>query len=126
CTKGYAWWRNRLRSLIDVAGLEPVATKVMCVEHFPYKSKSYKPLGTTLRSQRYSFELVRQAIHEGKQIVMMRSERIWLESVPELRSYPYIRLTNSRNPHVSRAQMSGEQFDRLEGVLRGETVRRSA
>ena len=48
----------------------------------------------------------------------MRSERVWLESVPKLRSYPYIRLSNHQNPYLSRAQMSEEQFGRLVAVLR--------
>jgi len=88
------------------------------VEHFPYKSVSYRALGTTLPSQEFSFGIVRHAIRRGKQIVVMRSERVWLESVPELRNYRYIRLSNHQNPHLSRAQMTAEQFDRLCGVLR--------
>jgi hypothetical protein len=47
----------------------------------------------------------------------MRSERVWLESVPELRSYPYVRLSNNQNPYFSRAQISSEQFDRLVTAL---------
>ncbi len=47
----------------------------------------------------------------------MRSERIWLESVPELRSYRYIRLSNHQNPYLSRAQMT-DQFERVVAALR--------
>jgi hypothetical protein len=53
-TKGHARWRRRLRDLIDVAGLDRVSKKVMCVEHFPYKSTSYQPLGCVLPSQNHS------------------------------------------------------------------------
>jgi len=116
-TGGSRWWRPRLRDLIEVAGIKAVAEKVMCVEHFPYKSTKYKALGVTLPSQQYSFEIVREAIRQRKQIVVMRSEQVWLGSVPELRSYPYIRLTNHQNPHLSRAQMTGEQFDRVCAAL---------
>ena len=112
-TGGARWWARRLRDLISIVGHDVVAQKVMCVEHFPYKSARYAPLGATLPSQRYSFDLVRDAISRGKQIVVMRSERIWLESVAELRSYPYVRLTNHQNPHLSRAQMTADQFDAL-------------
>jgi hypothetical protein len=116
-TGGGRWWRPRLRDLIAVAGIDAVDQKVMCVEHFPYKSTKYKPLGLTLPSQRYSFEIVREAIRQRKQVVVMRSERVWLESVPELRTYAYVRLASCQNPHLSRAQMTGEQFSRLCAAL---------
>jgi hypothetical protein len=102
-----------LADLISVVGHDAVAQKVMCVEHFPYKSERYAPSGASLPSQRYSFDLVRDAIRRRKQIVVMRSERIWLLSVPELGSYPYVRLSNHQNPHLSRAQMTATQFDAL-------------
>jgi len=117
-TGGYRWWHRRLTALIEVAGREAVAEQVMCVEHFPYKSVSYGSLGVTLPSQHYSFEIVRYAIREKKEIVLMRSERVWLESVPELRNYPYIRLSNNQNPYFSRSQMTSEQFERLSAALR--------
>ncbi len=117
-TGGYRWWARRLRDLIDIAGIDAVAQRVMCIEHFPYKSKSYRPLGETLPSQHYSFDLVREAIRLGKAIVVMRSERVWLESVPELRESRYIRLSNHQNPYFSRAQMSPEAFGRLTTALK--------
>jgi hypothetical protein len=49
----------------------------------------------------------------------MRSERIWLESVPELRQHAYIRLSNHQNPYLSRAQMTEEQFSCLTAALTG-------
>ncbi|HYN10603.1 MAG TPA: hypothetical protein VES67_24680 [Vicinamibacterales bacterium] len=116
---GNLWWRRRLRDLIDVVGLEVVARKIMCVEHFPYKSRRYASLGSELPSQRYSFEIVREAIRQTKPIVIMRSERVWLGSVPELREYSYIRLSNHQNPYFSRSQMTGEQFARLCEALQG-------
>ena len=116
---GDLWWRRRLRDLIDVAGVDAVAQKVMCIEHFPYKSVAYRPLGVTLPSQEYSFNLVREAVRRRKQIVLMRSERIWLHSVAELTGYPYIRLSNNQNPYLSRSQMAADQFDALCAAIRG-------
>ena len=118
-TSGYAWWHRRLRELIQIVGIEAVGQKMMCVEHFPYKSVRYQPLGVTLPSQQYSFVLVREAIRQQKQIVVMRSERIWLESILELKAYPYIRLSNHQNPYFSRVQMTEEQFGRIVAALRG-------
>lgn len=117
-TGGALWWERRLRDLIRAAGIDGVRRGVMCVEHFPYKSLRYKPLGVVLPSQLYSFELVMEAIRRGKQVVVMRSERVWLESVPRLRSYPYVRLSNHQNPYLSRAQMTTDEFERLVAVIR--------
>jgi hypothetical protein len=116
---GGLYWERRLQELIAVVGIDAVAQKVMCVEHFAYKSVQYRPLGMTLPSQEYSFQLVRDAIRERKQIVIMRSERVWLESVPELKECDYIRLSNPRNPYLSRAQMTDKQFERLCTALTG-------
>ena len=90
----------------------------MCVEHFPYKSIRYRSLGKILPSQLYSFKIIREAILARKQIVVMRSERVWLESVPPLKMYPYIRLSNDQNPYFSRTQMTSQQFDALCRSLR--------
>ena len=116
-TGGYRWWFRRLQALIDEVGLQSVARRVMCIEHFGYKSARYVPLGVTLPSQVFSFELVRDAISARKQVVVMRSERIWLQSVPELRDYPYVRLKNNQNPYLSRAQMTTDQFSSLVNAL---------
>ena len=45
-----------------------------------------------------------------------------MESVPELKAYPYIRLSNNQNPYFSRTQMTGEQFDSLCRVLSMQTA----
>jgi hypothetical protein len=117
-TAGYAWWFRRFRDLISECGLEPVKNQIACVELFPYKSKSYRPVGVTLPSQLYSFHLVREAMNQGKEIVVMRSERAWLDAIPELQSYNYIKLSNHQNPYLSRNQMSSDQFARLMRRLR--------
>ena len=71
----------------------------------------------TLPSQEFTFEQLRDAMRRGKQVVVMRSERIWLESVPELKAYSYIRLSNHQNPYLNRAQMTEEQFGRVVAAL---------
>ena len=61
-TGGFLWWHRRMRDLSEVVGLDAVAHRVMCVEHFPYKSIRYRSLGRILPSQQYSFKIVREAI----------------------------------------------------------------
>jgi len=104
---GGRWWSTRLRRLLEAAGRDAVG-----------KSTKYRPLGVTLPSQRYSFDIVRQAIARGQEIVVMRSRRLWIEAVPELERYPFI-LSNNQNPHLSPTQLGDAQFERLARALSG-------
>lgn len=54
-TGGFLWWHRRFRDLIEVVGLDAVARKVMCVEHFPYKSTKYRALGAILPASNTPF-----------------------------------------------------------------------
>lgn len=116
-TGGGQWWRRRLRDLIDVVGLDAVSRNLSCIEYFPYKSTSCPTLPRPLPSQQHSFSAVRDAIRQGREIVVMRSERLWRQAVPELVNFPYIKLKNHQNPYFSRAQMTPDQFDRLCAAL---------
>ena len=104
-TGGGQWWRRRLRHVIDAVGIDAVASRFMCIEHFPYKSARYRPLGVTLPSQQYTFDLVRRAMAAHKPIIIMRSERIWLRSTSS-RS----RATVYRSARSKRLIIAGQIF----------------
>lgn len=115
---GYKWWYRRLRHFIQKYGMKAVTEKLMCVQLFPYHSRSYAGLPERLPSQEYSFHLVRQAILQKKPIVIMRSREQWLQAVPELRHYDYVELRFPRTPYIERHHMSDEEFVRLEEAFR--------
>lgn len=117
-TEGYKWWFKRLRVLIEACGHDTVATRVMCIQYSPYHSKEYKETKVILPSQQYSFSLVRQAIETKKTIIVMRKHALWLEQVPELRLYPYIRLTNTRSPYVTPGNMAEGKFQEVVNAVR--------
>jgi len=99
---GAKWWLNKLSHLINNFGLENVANKVCNIEYFPYHSKKYKHLNLKLPSQEYSFSFVKKAIIENKKIIIMRSEKIWYNAIPELENYEnkYV-LNSSQNVIIS-------------------------
>lgn len=66
-----------------------------------------------LPSQHSTFALLREAITDGKMIVVMRSEQQWLASVPELRQTHYVMLKNVRRPCFTPGNMPPGTFDRL-------------
>jgi hypothetical protein len=111
---GNWWWNRKLRPLTN-AGVtrKQLSERIMCIEYLPYHSVHYKHLNRYLPSQQYTFHLVRQAIREGKAIIVMRSERIWLEAVPELATYPYMKIKNPQNPAISVANLGQDNFDLL-------------
>ena len=83
---GCRWWSRKLRWLVDRVERRTVASRLLCVEYFPYHTRigGRFPL---LPSQGYGFNLVRAAIHRSAIIVVLRSEKRWIEAVPELRRY---------------------------------------
>ncbi|MGI4788384.1 MAG: hypothetical protein ACRYFS_05985 [Janthinobacterium lividum] len=117
-TLGYRWWRKRLSYFIERQGQKAVANQFACIQFFPYCSARYKELPKILPSQEYSFGLVRQAIKDKKEIVLMRSRAMWLAAVPELKDYPYIELRFPRNPYIDRKHMTEEQFARIENAVK--------
>jgi hypothetical protein len=115
---GNVWWSRILKPL-TVAGItkRQLGEQVMCIEYLPYHSKKYKRLGRLLPSQEYTFQLVREAIKAHKVIVMMRSEKIWLEAIPELSSYGYMMVKNPQNPVISVANLGQDNFNLLYETL---------
>lgn len=90
------WWDRNLRWLIEEVGCaKTVANNVLCVELFPYHSKRFKHAKLCLKSQQYSFALVRQAIERNAVILLLRGYRLWLSNIPELQKYPSIYIARS-------------------------------
>lgn len=116
---GYRWWMRIFKPLLQQGiSVDTLAHKMMCIQYLGYHSTTYLHLNTTLPSQLYSFDLVRQAIQLKKTIVMMRSEKLWLEAVPELANYPYIKIRNPRNPVFSPVNLTQTGFDQIISKLR--------
>lgn len=115
---GNAWWTRILKPIIkEGISKEILSNKIMCIEYFPYHSKTFKTINHILPSQYYSFELVKEAMNRAKVIVIMRSKKLWLKVIPQLESYPYILIKNPRNPVLSPNNMTREEFEKLVKTL---------
>jgi hypothetical protein len=69
-------------------------------------------------SQRYSFELVEQAIERNAIVVLMRSSSLWLPAVPALATYRrLLRVRSVQNPTISESNLS-EGFRELVDAIR--------
>lgn len=106
-THGYRWWNNLFSKSVreEPLSMKVIREKIMIIEYMPYHSVAYTPNRLLLPSQHYAFELVRKAMAKKKHIVIMRNVKAWLQAVPELDDYPYIRL-NSQRPYITRSNMT--------------------
>jgi len=115
---GYKWWNRILNPLMkEGVSHKDCSEKIMCIQYFPYHSVKYHHFSKPPPSQKYSDDLVKQAIAKKKMIVMMRSERKWLERIPELQEN-YIKILNYRNPMISRNNMNPGDFDAIVKLLK--------
>lgn len=113
-TGGYKWWNRMTKPLVEGGVPKNIlAEQMMVVQYLGYHSETYKHLPERLPSQEYSFGLVREAIEKGLPIVIMRSERLWLEAVPELTDHGYMKTRNVRNPVLSRNNLGDSDYETL-------------
>ena len=105
-TPGDYWWHQRTRELALDVGFNVMAQHLGCIQFAPYHSREYAATSPLLPSQEYSFYLVRQAMDRGAEIIVMRSEKLWLNAIPELASYCRLhRGSNPRAPFLSRGNL---------------------
>jgi len=117
---GNDYWMSIFSDLIGMCGIETIASKCMVVNFFPYHSENYpESVKNRLPSQDYSFHLVRQAILDHKEIVVLRrmeSKRkdklTWGSEVPELRGKCVVHPYPAFRPRLLRGWIP-EHFDRL-------------
>lgn len=110
---GYKWWTRLLGQLIEKYGLRVLSEKLLCLQYIGYHSTTFRKPPCILPSQKFTFHLLKQAMKENKTIVIMRSKKLWIESVPELDKYPYIELKNYRMPFFTEKNIKKGDFQLL-------------
>jgi hypothetical protein len=101
---GQTWWKKKFKYLIENCGIDKT-NNLMCIEWFPYSSEKFHRnywRRNLLPSQAYSFDLVRRFMKEGRIIIIMRSQDIWFETIPQLQNYPKLMILNNfQNPTIT-------------------------
>jgi len=107
---GHRWCQQRLKALVTAVGearpdadaAQLVANRLLWVEWFPYHSISYAHNRLHLPSRGYTIELVWSAIARGAVVVIARSERMWVDAIPELKTAPNVfRISNPQYVSIS-------------------------
>jgi len=86
----YKWWSNRLRHLITKSGLASkiVSEKLFVAQYFPYflENPDVNDI-PILKSQKYIFNLVEEAIEAEKTILIVNNRNEWYNAIANLTTY---------------------------------------
>ena len=85
---GGKWWRTTLGKLIKDTSLENVSRNVLSLEALPYHSRYFETPVLEMPTQRFTAQLLREAINRDAFIVIYRQSNYWISQVPELKKYP--------------------------------------
>lgn len=100
-TAGYTWWQQKtkwLRGWLQ-KNKNRQDPRMFVIEYFPYHTPKGMKFPAALPSYAYSDQLIRQAMENGKYIIIMRHWNEWLKRIPELATYGKLaRLKNPQNP----------------------------
>jgi hypothetical protein len=103
--KSSDYWIKKLKPLTSVSSKEKVAKNICKIQFFPYHTEKYRNIYKNLLaeegfenflpSQKYNFQLVKNAMNRSAIIIITRSKKMWLKAIPELKEYENKYFTNS-------------------------------
>lgn len=109
---GYKYWKDRTRHLRAIKAMP----NVFCIEAFPYHTlhvNDFMSIGA-LPSDRYTNEMIEDAIDSGKTIVLMRCKSYWFKRVPRLEHYQKVLELNSKQcAYLTPGNMSATGWSEL-------------
>lgn len=121
-TSGGKWMRQKMLNPLSAYGVtrDDLNRNFAIIEYFPYHSKAFNVrLDEPLESQRYGFELVRQAIMNNAIVLLMRGKELWRKAVPELKEFGNcITPHSTRNVILSEKNLGKEQFAKVVAALK--------
>lgn len=122
---GREWWERRLTPILNCAPRQVVAQRICCVEYFPYHTQRFSHKRLHLKSQEYSFHLVRNAMRRNAIVVLMRSRRLWFEAIPELKKHPKLFVLNSPQNTIISRNNCPDGFDVICRTIKAAESRRN-
>ncbi|WP_395051491.1 hypothetical protein [Flavobacterium sp.] len=104
-SKSSPYWVTKLKPLTLISTNEKVAKNICNIQFFPYHTEKYRNIHKNLfmeegfdnylPSQKYNFQLVKNAMARNAIIIITRSKKMWLKAIPELANYENSYSTNS-------------------------------
>ena len=103
--KSSDYWIKKLKPLTSVSSNEKVARNLCKIQFFPYHTEKYRNIHKNLfteegfedylPSQKYNFQLVKNAMARNAIIIITRSKKMWFNAVKGLEEYENKYSTNS-------------------------------
>lgn len=113
------YWRKYTCALQLEARLDDAsfAKRLLVIEWFPYHSEKCN-LDTryVCGSQLFSFELAKEMVRKGVQVIGMRSREHWVQVHPSFASISF--LANKQSPWLTRRNMGEQVYRRVLNALR--------
>lgn len=104
---GYCWLMDKTRELWKHLGREP---KIFMIEYFPYHTPKGFNFPKRLPSYQFSDCLIREAMENGKIIIIMRHENKWYQRIPALQHYSkLIVLKSSISGRITQANIDPQK-----------------
>ena len=110
------WWIPRLRDLCKRYGDQYISTKVAALQINPWASTNFDS-DIRLPSRSKMLELAESAAKRDAVIVIMRAERLWLES-DCIKNYPHRYSTKSKRcSYITEGNLGNEAWKKINDVL---------
>ena len=106
------WWEGNLAHLISHFGARRVSQRVACLQLTPWASNSFDS-DLRLPSRRDLLDSAGQCARRGAVMLVMRSERLWLESPELARSLNRYCSRNVRRAFITEGNLGREAWGRV-------------
>ncbi|TWO71449.1 hypothetical protein FN976_11070 [Caenimonas sedimenti] len=111
------WWSDRLRWLIEEFGVERISNSIACLQLTPWASEKFDS-SLRLPSRALLLEAASLCAARGAVMVVMRSERLWLEAQSLASSPLRFRVRNRRASYVSPGNLAPDAWAALTAAIR--------
>lgn len=102
-----AWWTGRLRPLIEQFGAQKISQRVACLQFCPWASSNFNT-PPALPSKDLTLEAAARCAERGSVVLVMRAEKLWLQSESVRVSQRRYRVNSWRTSYVTPGNLPAE------------------
>jgi hypothetical protein len=111
-----SWWPKRLKQLTDTFGVQFVSKNIASLQLTPWASNRFDN-SLRLPSRKLMLDLATQVANRGALMLVMRSEKLWLESEGVKTSQNRFRANSWLCSHVSKGNFDNVSWSKINDAL---------
>jgi len=116
-SEGFNWFHKKYKWLVDATDSKAVSNNLVTCELAPYHSMKWKIPKYELKTQLFTYHIIKEAIKRNAVILLARTPRLWIKNIPELETYRNVFRPNSINASISPNNYPGN-FDKILNALK--------